>query len=484
MCSALWCLLAALVSCRGGDRGQIPDTRDTSRPNIVFLFTDDQSFRALHALGNTEIKTPAMDELVRKGTTFTHAYNMGGWNGAICVASRAMMISGRSIWRAEEVSKSYAQNEKTGETWPKLMEQAGYETYMTGKWHIPVPPEALFNHVRDVLPGMPADTALGYNRPQGVNDTLWQPWNKELKGYWEGGTHWSERVRKNAVDFIDAAAGKEAPFFMYIAFNAPHDPRQAPESYVRQYDPEQLAVPESFVPEYPYAVDMGAGPDLRDEALAPFPRTGYAVRVHRQEYYALTTHLDTQIGLIIQRLNEHKLLENTYIFLTSDHGLAIGEHGLLGKQNMYDHSLRVPFVLAGPGVGKGTKVAADIYIQDAMATALELAGAPKPTYVEFNSLLSLAADGGGDSHYPAIYGCYERTLQRMIRKDGYKLIVYPGIGKLLLYDLRADPLELHDIANAPAQAKRVRALFDELAGLQQAMGDPLRLAAPDYFKAP
>lgn len=471
-------LISTLVflGCKDTPKDQVDIS--VQKPNIIFLFTDDQSYRDLHALGNSEVRTPAMDQLVAEGTTFTHAYNMGGWNGAICVASRAMIISGRSVWRAQEVSKSFAQNKDFDKTWPQLLKTVGYETYMTGKWHISAPADSIFDHVARSLRGMPFDTPEGYNRPLSVNDTLWQPWDTDRGGYWQGGKHWSELVRDDALGFIDTAANADEPFFMYIAFNAPHDPRQSPREYVESYDVEDIALPESFLPKYPYAEAMGAGPNLRDEKLAPFPRTEYAIKKNRQEYYAITTHLDDQIAMILSKLKEKGLDKNTYIFFTADHGLSVGEHGLLGKQNMYDHSVRVPLMVVGPDIPKGKKVENDVYLQDIMATTLQLAGVEKPDYVEFSSLLpQINQDTEGLAE---VYGCYEKGSQRMIRKDGWKLIVYPRAAKLRLYDLTNDPNELLDVSEHPDQQEKVKTLFTDLVKLQQKMGDTLQLDPDTY----
>ncbi len=445
------------------------------KPNIIFLFTDDQSFKALNALGNPEIKTPTMDKLVEQGVTLTHAYNMGGWNGAICMASRAMVISGRSIWNAQSISGNYSKDEDLDKTWPKLMQTAGYDTYMTGKWHVQAKPKKIFNHVGHVLRGMPFDTPEGYNRPLNENDTLWKPWKKEFGGYWKGGKHWSELVKDDAVSFIDSASLKDDPFFMYIAFNAPHDPRQAPKKYVDMYPLENISIPESFVPEYPYNETMGAGRKLRDERLAPFPRTEYSIKVNRQEYYAITTHLDDQIKDILDALEKKGLKENTYIFFSSDHGLSVGEHGLMGKQSMYDHSLRMPLMVVGPDIPKGKKIDTDVYMQDIMATSLELAGVEKPEYVEFNSFLNIIKGNENQGFYESVYGTYEKGAQRMIRKDGYKLILYPKSTKILLYDLKNDPLELDDLASNPENTGKIKSLFRDLIQLQKDMKDPLDL---------
>ncbi|PIA80267.1 choline-sulfatase [Gaetbulibacter sp. 4G1] len=468
-------LLLMFLGCKEHSKKANLETKTNEKPNIIFLFSDDQSFKDVNALGNPEVITPTMDKLVEEGTTFTHTYNMGGWNGAICVASRAMIISGRSVWRAQQISGNYSKNEDLDKTWPRLMQTAGYETYMSGKWHVQAKPDSIFNHVGHVLRGMPFDTPEGYNRPQSSNDTLWKPWKKEFGGYWKGGKHWSELVKEDAVSFIDHAAKKDNPFFMYIAFNAPHDPRQSPKKYVDKYPLESISVPESFIPEYPYAETMGAGRKLRDERLAPFPRTEYAVKVNRQEYYAITTHLDDQIKDIIETLEKNGLKENTYIFFTSDHGLAIGEHGLLGKQNMYDHSMRVPLMIVGPNIDKGKKIDTDIYLQDVMATALDISGIKKPEYIEFNSLLELAKGTQTKSKYSSIYGVYEKASQRMIRKDNYKLILYPKSKKVLLYNLKEDPLELKDIASNPENIAKIKSLFNDLVQLQKEKGDVLNL---------
>jgi len=463
----------SFLSC--GNETQKENTSTSKKPNIIFLFSDDQSFKAVHALGNNEIITPTMDKLVEDGTTFTHSYNMGGWNGAICVASRAMIISGRSVWRAQQVSRNYSKNVDLDKTWPRLMQTQGYETYMTGKWHVKANADSIFNHVGHVLRGMPFDTPEGYNRPLSVNDTLWKPWKKEFGGYWKGGKHWSELVKDDAVSFIDDASKKDNPFFMYIAFNAPHDPRQSPKKYVDMYPLDSISMPQSYMPLYPFAETMGAGKDLRDEKLAPFPRTEYAVKVNKQEYYAITTHLDDQLKEILKTLEEKGLKENTYIFFTSDHGLAIGEHGLMGKQNMYDHSIRVPLMVVGPNIPKGKKVDTDIYLQDIMATALDIAGIKKPDYIEFNSFLNLAKGTETKNKYSSIYGVYEKGSQRMIRKNNFKLILYPKSKQVLLYNLENDSLELNDIASKPENATIIKLLFKDLIQLQKEKGDPLDL---------
>ena len=290
------------------------------KPNILFVFADDMSLDAIGSSGRTCVKTPHLDKLRAKGAHFSHTYNMGAWNGAVCVASRAMLVSGAFVNRAQEMVKNKI-------TWPEMMSKAGYTTYMTGKWHVSVKPAKIFDHVKNVRAGMPKDVKDGYNRPLSPAhyEKGWKPWDKSKGGFWEGGTHWSEVVANDAIAFIDLAKKDTKPFFMYIAFNATHDPRQAAKEYIDMYPLDSIQVPKNFLTNYPYDDEIGCPPKgLRDEKLMPSPRTEYAVKVHRQEYFALATHMDEQIGRIFEALEKSGMEDNTYIIFTADHGLSVG----------------------------------------------------------------------------------------------------------------------------------------------------------------
>jgi len=448
----------------------------SSRPNILFIFADDQTYESIHELGNDEIDTPNLDRLVRSGTTLTHAYNQGGFHGAVCVASRTMLVSGRYLWHAQQLESTIKQPEEMERLWPRLMKKQGYDTYFTGKWHIKADANKLFDVAQHVRGGMPQQTPDGYNRPIEGQPDKWSPSDPKFGGFWEGGKHWSEVVKDDAVGYLEAAAKSENPFFMYIAFNAPHDPRQSPQAFVDRYPLSKVRVPSDFLPDYPFKDAIGCGKSLRDEALAPFPRTEYAVKVNRQEYYAIITHMDHQIGLILDALKKTGREDNTYIFFTADHGLSCGHHGLLGKQNMYDHSVRVPLMVIGKGVEAGAKIDTPVYLQDIMPTTLELAGSSIPDYVKFNSLLPILS-GQRKQQYDAIYGAYREDMQRMITDDGFKLILYPKVPKVLLFDVQQDPGEQHDLSDVAEQQPRIKAMFEKLQSLQVETGDKLDLAA-------
>ncbi len=450
------------------------------KPNFLFIFADDQSYQTINALGYDEVITPNLDTLVNSGTSFTNTYNMGGWHGAVCVASRTMLNTGRFVWRAKANEKNLKQLAEEGKTWGKMLKTKGYETYMTGKWHVGVKPELLFDHVVHERPGMPPGSEKlmpeQYHRPvEGALDKF-SPWDMSLGGFWEGGKHWSEVVADDAETFLKQAGKSDKPFFMYLAFNAPHDPRQSPKQFVDMYPLQDIQVPVSFQKQYPYKDDIGCSVKLRDEALAPFPRTEFAVRTNRQEYFAIITHMDEQIGRILKALEKTGKADNTYILFTADHGLAVGNHGLIGKQNMYEHSMRPPMIVVGPDVPAGERRDAMVYLQDVMATTLDLAGVDKPKFVEFNSLMPLIKNKNKKSAYDEIYGCYYPDLQRMIRVGDMKLIAYPHAGRVRLYDLAADPQELNDLAGDPRRWGEIRSLFQQMLALEKKMDGPLDLA--------
>ncbi|WP_414617876.1 sulfatase-like hydrolase/transferase [Dyadobacter sp. 32] len=469
-------VILGLAVMLGGSRPDNPKPEKRSKPNIILIFTDDQRYNTIHALGNSQVITPNLDGLVQDGTTFTHTFNMGAWHGAVCVASRAMLLTGMSVWNAKKQEANYASLVAANGFWPQQLKQAGYETYMTGKWHVATDARKLFDHASHIRPGMPNQTPQGYNRPLSRLDTTWQPWKEEYGGFWKGGKHWSEVLADDAVGYIEDASKKETPFFMYLAYNAPHDPRQAPKRWLDKYPVDQIKLPVSYLDDYPFKTEMGCGTDLRDEQLAPFPRTPYAVRKSIQEYYASISYMDEQVGRVLDALRESGKLDNTFILFTSDHGLSVGHHGLMGKQSMFDHSMRPPLIISGPGIPKGAKRDQNVYLQDAMATAYELAGIHKPEHVFFNSLMPIIRDAKRASSYRSIYGCYMHT-QRMVRTDRYKMIIYPAANKILLFDLQRDPEEMNDIFARSSSKNILKDLKIRMLEQQKILHDELDLSA-------
>jgi arylsulfatase A-like enzyme len=435
------------------------------KPNVLFLFADDMAWKTVRSLGGEDIDTPNLDRLAARGTTFTHAYNPGGWHGAICVASRTMLMTGKQLWRARDAEPRLGPDYVAqGKLWPQRMAAAGYRTCFSGKWHIGADHKKVFGEIRHFRPGgMPGDHLLAtkpqaYFRPAEHLQDPWDAADPAQGGLWQGGKHWSDVIADDFAHFLGNPDGR--PWFMYLAFNAPHDPRQAPREVLDRYPLSRVKVPANFLPLYPHREAMGAAKGMRDEDLAPFPRTTFAVQAHRREYYAAVTHLDAQVGRILDALEKSPAAADTYIFFTADHGLSCGEHGLMGKQNLYDASVRVPFLVAGPGLPAGKK------------TVLKLAGAPVEPEIDFQDL-RLHWEGKGTPRDAAI-GAY-RDLQRMIEKDGKKLILYPKAKVARVFDLKADPDERKDLIATPEGKALAVRLFQRLLEIQRESGDPLDL---------
>jgi arylsulfatase A-like enzyme len=445
-----------------------------TRPNILFLIADDLTFRGVGALGNGQVQTPAIDGLMERGCTFTHCFHQGSWSGAVCIPSRTMLNSGLTAFRA---SKEF----EHAPLWAQTFGETGYDTYMVGKWHLS--DAALKRSFKELGPvamgGMFESGPEAYDRPSPGNN--WTPWDTSRKGQWLGTKQWrvpkrqveSGEVRHSAaiwadwaVDHIEKSAGATNPSFMYVGFNSPHDPRQAPRDYVERYPQEQIAIPPSYLPEHPF--DQGDG-RIRDEMLAPFPRTQDAVRLHRSEYYAHITYMDAQIGRILEALEKSGKAANTYVILTSDHGLAVGEHGLMGKQSLYDHSVRMPYVIAGPGIPRAKRVDALMYQHSTFATTCELAGIAAPRSVEFPSVAGLI-DGAAVEPHDAVF-CWYRNFQRSVRTREHKLIVYPQAGLTQLFDLVKDPWETVNLAGEARYVALRRALTERLRRFQRELGD-------------
>lgn len=454
------------------------------RPNFLFMIADDLMFRTIHSINNSEIRTPNLDRLVHSGTHFTHCFHQGSWTGAICVASRTMLNTGLSSFKASKVEVSDQSNNSVP-SWGQTMREAGYDTFITGKWHLDaVTLSRSFGEQVSVGPGYLASTPDMYNRP--APDNHWDPANKSLLGHWQNRGIWKNRRGDDEIEhsseiYADAAiehlgkvAKRHAPFFMYVAFNAPHDPRQAPQEYLDLYPVDKIAVPPNYLPEHPF--DQGEH-KTRDELLAPFPRTELDVQVHRREYYAIISHMDAQIGRILKALQASGKADNTYVIMTADHGLSVGEHGLMGKQNQYECSMRMPLILAGPGIKAGKRIDEMVYQHSMYATTCDLADVPLPKHVEFPSLVPMLHAENPQPINEEMFG-WLNMLQRSIRTRRHKLIFYAQINLYQVFDLENDPWEMHDLVDDPAYAQVKADLIARLKAKQKELGDFMDIDHP------
>jgi arylsulfatase A-like enzyme len=413
--------------------------------NILHIHADDHRPDGLRALGTPELNTPNLDTLVAKGTTFTRVYTQGSMIGAVCTPSRTMMLTGRSWQRIPKAPGAAANAQEPATFLPKVVGAAGYQTYHNGK--------------------------AGNAFTQGIQAF---DINLNNKGPRENA---SALMADETLAFIKtrSEAREPRPFYIYLAPPVPHDPRTAEPRFHSLYDPEKLPLSPAFLPMHPW--DNGEM-SVRDEKLAPWPRTPEDTRKQLAAYYACITGLDHHVGRIFEALKASGEWENTLVVFSADNGLSMGDHGLFGKQNLYEFGgMHVPLVIAGPGIPKARSEAL-VYLMDLFPTFADYAGANLPDGVEGNSLRPLL-EGKTTQLRDALYTGY-RDCMRAVRNDRWKLIRYPLVDKTQLFDLQADPRELKNLAEVPQHAEKVAEMTRLLEREMAAYGDPhpLKVAHP------
>jgi arylsulfatase A-like enzyme len=429
-----------------------------TRPNILFLFADDQRADTIAALGNRHIRTPNLDRLVARGLSFNRAYMMGGMQGATCVPSRAMLLSGRSLFRIDEKLQR-------DETWPAAFGRAGYTTFISGKWHNGIPSIPLsFQRAQSLFTG-------------GMTDPLKAPLANLVNGKM---TPPKVDPRHACAAFADEAIAflgerHERPFLCYLPFDAPHDPHIVPADFPVHYAPEDIPLPANFLPQHPW---NNGEMTVRDEALLPWPRSEAAIRAMLAEYYRYISYLDAQIGRVLDALERSPHAANTYVVFAADSGVARGSHGLIGKQNLYEHSVRVPLIVAGPGVPAGKTTDAMCFLYDVFPTLGARCGVPAPATSEGRDLSPVLRAPATPGRAELMFAY--RDVQRALRDERWKLIRYPQVDRTQLFDLAADPDERVNLAERPEHAARVKEMVARLARLmiEHADAASLNVAAP------
>ena len=437
-------------------------------PNVIFLLSDDQRPDTIAALGNPVIQTPNLDRLVREGSTFTQATCAN----PLCVPSRAEILSGQSGFR-NGVHMPPLEPNLEHTTWPQAMQQAGYHTYWVGKW---------------MIAGRPSER--GYQESKGLFSSggrTEQPQydfaGREVTGYrgWVFQTDDRHLLPAQGIGltpdidrkFADAAIefikqDHEKPYFLHVNFTAPHDPLLMPPGWEGKYNSKRMPLPKNYKPQHPFDHGNLKG---RDELLNSFPRRKSDIKRDLATYYAVISHMDQQIGKILKALDDTDQTKNTIVVFSSDHGLALGSHGLMGKQNMYEHTINVPLIFRGPGIPKGKKLAAQCYLRDLYPTFMEITEQEYNPAIEGTSLMPLIRDEI-ESVYPFIIG-YFKDSQRMIRMSNWKLIDYPQANHVQLFHLGTDPHEMKNLAGN----KKFTAIVDQLRSEMQTWllnhGDPL-----------
>lgn len=427
-----------------------------NKPNILFIITDDQCAHSLKAYGNNICQTPNIDKLAEKGMTINSAYTQGSWMPAVCVPSRTQIMTGRSIWKtvglpttlSPDYSSAEEANLKTASKMPEyysipaVFNRAGYITFRTCK-----PPGTCYPS---------ANKLFTYN---------YEKWCIEAND--EAGSKWHA---DRAIDFLENYKDNKSnkPFFMYLGFSHPHDPRNGKKEYYEKYGafdmppktPNTKAppLPVNYLPKHPF---RHGNDSIRDEIQVQgvmANRDEATIRNEIGRYYACIENIDFQIGKVLAKLSEIGELENTYIFFTGDNGIAIGRHGLMGKQNLYEHSLRVPLIIKGPEIKPATRADGNIHLMDLLPTFCEIADIEIPPTCDGISFFPVLK-GQTETVRDVIYGVYNAFTEkydgngnssrpgiRSVKKGDWKLIkydVYNGeIHKTQLFNLKENPYEL------------------------------------------
>ena len=466
---------------------------DDDRPNFLFIFTDDQSPYTLSAYGNEVCRTPNIDRLAAEGMTLDDAHHMGSWSGAVCRPSRTMVMTGRTLWNIPGASGpglEFPRNQRRAaaeQSMPAVFNRAGYDTFRTCKRGNSFDEaNELFSVRRDAT---------------------------RRDGTPEGGSEWHG---DQVMEYLEQRDGDsdDDPFLIFFGFSHPHDPRHATPELAERYgadnrgpqgEPHPNSPPLQFdwLPAHPF---HHGHPGLRDEEKVQGVMTRRDVATVRNELgreYACIENIDTQVGRVLDKLDEMGELDNTYVIFTADHGIAVGRHGLMGKQNLYEHTWRVPFIVRGPGIEPGSRASGYIYLLDVLPTLCDFAGIEPPEVVEGTSIRPVL-EGATERMREVLYGAYcggTKPGMRSVKIDGWKLIEYDvldgEVRETQLFDLNANPNEFlaehqaaeviaetgHEpephqvnLADDPDYAEKRRELEALLAGEMQRLGDPYELS--------
>lgn len=433
-----------------------------AQPNIILIVADDLRHDAIGRFSDAALFTPNLDGLYGRGFTFLNTYTIGSNSGAVCAPSRAMLLTGRGLgdfWHATSIDRF--------PSLPVLLREGGYQTFGTGKWH---QSRAAFRAGFDEGEEIFFGGCIACSKTSNSHDLEAKraSYNARLDRLQADGSfgstekpgvHVTDRFADAAVTFIERQ--REA-FFVYLSFTAPHDPRVAPpefEALFREEGQPRIELPPNFLAKHTFNQgDAG----IRDEVLIGVPRDRDELAEELADYHGMIAHMDAAIGRVLQAVERQKAANGrpTIVLFTSAHGLAIGSHGLLGKQNAYEHSIRAaPLVFSGDGVEPG-ETAAFVILNDVLPTIAELANQQSPHGIEGQSLVPLIRRQASAVRDEVWYAY--KDFQRAIRVGRWKLIRYPHLRRYQLFDLRSDPHELHDLSADPGRRQTIDMLSDRL----------------------
>lgn len=490
--------------------------------NIVYIMTDDHTAQMMSCYDRRYVETPNLDRIAADGVRFTNSFVANSLSGP----SRACMITGKHSCANKFYDNTTCVFDASQQTFPKLLQQAGYETALIGKWHLESLP-AGFNYW-EIVPGQG-----DYYNPDFItqnNDTI------QKHGYV------TNIITDDAIDWMENQRDKDKPFCILIHHKAIHRNWMADTCNLALYEDKTFPLPDNFFDDYegrPAAAaqemsivkDMDMIYDLKmlhpdketrlkslyekyagrmdegqraawDKFYEPIIKDFYQKNPQGEElanwkfqrymrdYMKTLKSLDDNVGRVLDYLKEANLLDNTLVVYTSDQGFYMGEHGWFDKRFMYEESMRTPLVMRLP---KGFSCKGDIdkMVQniDYAPTFLELAGVKVPEDIQGVSLVPLLKGEKTENWRKAIYYHFyeypaEHKVKRHygVRTERYKLIhFYNDIDQWELYDLKTDPMEMHNLYGQPDTEELARVLKAELTALQEQYNDPVRFS-PDRDK--
>ncbi len=459
------------------------------RPNILFLLTDDQMYNTIHALGNEDIITPNFDALAKEGTSFVNAYLPGGYTGAICMPSRAMINTGKYL---TSIKNDGASLDGAFTTLGECLKENGYYAFGCGKWHngpdaftrsFSSGENAFFSGMWDHwnVPVCHYDKEGKYDNVVNfiVNFTHSNKLRKVHCDKINPGVHSSTLIADTTIEFINSYK-EEKPFFCYSAFLAPHDPRTMPEEFKELYRDKKIKLPKNFEAEYPVQYPKNS---IRDEVLTSYPRKDDEIINEIKDYYAMITHLDFEIGRIVKALKDKGIYNDTLIILVSDNGLSIGSHAFLGKQNLYEEAIKVPLIMKGPKIEQNRKVTNRLFLYDIYPTLCEYLSIEIPGSVEGQSFYSALTSETTEERDNMYFIALDRA--RAIIQGDYKYSLYyneqNGKFEAVLYNLKEDPYEMNNLVTI--EKDKAKALLSALLEMRDKVKDTETAEAQNFWRS-
>lgn len=448
------------------------------RPNLLFILVDDQSPFDLKMYNpKSTLETPNLDKLAAQGMVFDGAYHMGSFSGAVCMPSRHMIMSGRTVWHLPPApwGSKTCPPALEQQTIPAVFNRAGYATMRTCKMgNSYEAANKLFTVRKDAS-------------KRGGDDESGSAWHGDQVMNYLGERETSKDTK---------------PFLIYYGFSHPHDTRDGKPELLAKYgatnhtdeaNPPSLhslqpPLPDNYLTKHPF--DMTHA-DVRDEVEVSGVwkrRDEASIRNEIGRQYACSENIDIHIGRVLKKLEAMGELDNTYIIYTADHGMSIGRHGLMGKQNLYQHTWRVPFIVKGPGIAAGSRVEGNIYLLDVLATLCDLAGVTPPETNEglsFKPVLTREKKAVRDVLF-GVYSGGSKPGMRAVKKGDWKLIRYEapdrGVNETQLFNLAENPEELlpehgrPNLALDPNHAEKLKEMEALLLAEMRQLNDPWRFS--------